>query len=120
MALFKSLRGLLVVLLAAALMLEAASLRRFLGLGLDFVAVAGALTADLSALGAPHFWLIACLSLPALLAIHTVIMSTRCTSLGASAAVGAMMGVSSMLLLLLAVPRTRSSSQGARNRSTAW
>jgi drug/metabolite transporter (DMT)-like permease len=102
-ALVNSLRGFLVFLLAAALMLETASLRRFLGLGLGFVAVASLLTTDASTQGIPTFWLIACLSLPALLAIHTVIMCSRRTSLGASAAVGAMMGVSSMLLLPLAV-----------------
>lgn len=102
-ALVNSLRGFLVFLLAAALMLETASLRRFLGLGLGFVAVAGLLSTDASAQGAPPFWLIACLSLPALLAIHTVVMCSRRTSLGACAAVGAMMGVSSLLLLPLAV-----------------
>ncbi|MGI1660926.1 DMT family transporter [Palleronia sp. KMU-117] len=101
-ALVNSSRGFLVFLLAAVLMLETPSLRRFLGLGLGFVAVAGLLTTDASVQGVPPFWLVACLSLPALLALHTVIMGSRRTSLGAFAAVGAMMSVSSLLLLPIA------------------
>ena len=102
-ALVSSLRGFLVFLLAAALMLEAVSLRRFLGLGLGFAAVAGLLASDASAQGIPLHWLAACFALPALLAIHTVIMCSRRTNLGASAAVGAMMSVSCLLLLPFAI-----------------
>jgi drug/metabolite transporter (DMT)-like permease len=102
-ALVNSSRGFLVFLLAAALMLEAASLRRFLGLGLGFFAVAGLLASDATALGASPVWLIFCFSLPALLAVHTVIMCSRRTSLGATAAVGAMMAASCLLMLPFAV-----------------
>jgi drug/metabolite transporter (DMT)-like permease len=102
-ALVNSSRGFLVFLLAAALMLEAASLRRFLGLGLGFAAVAVLLASDASAQGVPPLWLAACFALPALLAVHTVIMCSRRTSLGASAAVGAMMSVSCLLLLPFAL-----------------
>jgi drug/metabolite transporter (DMT)-like permease len=98
-ALVNSARGFLVFLLAAALMLETASLRRFLGLGLGFVAVAGLLTTDASVQDTAPLWLMACFALPALLAIHTVIMCSRRTSLDACAAVGAMMTVSSVVLL---------------------
>ena len=101
-ALVNSSRGFLVFLLAAALMLEAASLRRFLGLGLGFVSVAGLLATDASLQDAAPLWLAACFALPALLAIHTVIMCSRLASLDAFAAVGAMMTVSSIALLPVA------------------
>jgi drug/metabolite transporter (DMT)-like permease len=73
--------------------------RRFAGLGIGFVAVTALLLNNASAGGTHWAWLLASLSLPALLAVHTVIMSSRQTSLSASAAVGMMMSLAAVLLL---------------------
>lgn len=102
-ALVGSSRGFIVFLLAAALTLEAPSMRRFLGLGLGFVAVAAVLLTDTATTdGTSLNWLLAAIALPALLAIHTLLMSWRRGSLGASASVGIMMAMSALLLAPIA------------------
>jgi drug/metabolite transporter (DMT)-like permease/DNA-binding NarL/FixJ family response regulator len=102
-ALAGSTRGFIVFLLAALLALEAPSLRRFLGLGAGFIAVAAVLSTQASAGGgAATAWMFAALVLPALLAVHTLLMSWRSASVDATAAVGIMMAFSAVLLLPVA------------------
>lgn len=103
MSLVASTRGLLVFLLAALLALEPPSLRRFVGLGAGFVAVAAILSTQAGIeSGTPPAWLFAALILPALLAVHTLLMSWRRPTIGADAAVGLMLALSAMLLLPVA------------------
>lgn len=103
-ALVGSSRGFIVFLLAALLALEAPSFRRFLGLGIGFGAVAIVVSMQSTSMnGADPQWLMASMILPALLALHTLLMSWRRRTVGSCAAVGIMMGMSGLLLLPLAM-----------------
>jgi drug/metabolite transporter (DMT)-like permease len=105
-SLVASTRGFLVFLLAALLALEAPSLRRFAGLGAGFIAVAVVLsTQGWTENGTSLAWLLAALSLPALLAVHTLLMAWRSTTVGVTAAVGIMMAFSAVMLLPVTAAR---------------
>ena len=102
-ALIGSSRGFMVFALAALIAVERPNLRRLAGLGLGFAAVAAVLllrgAGDEANSG---FWLIAALSLPFLLAVHTVLMTWRPRDIDAFATVGIMMALSALLLAPMA------------------
>jgi len=98
-----STRGFMVFLLAALLSLERPSLRRFLGLGLGFSAIAVVLLQGGGDVDAEFFWLVAAVVLPFLLSLHTLIMAWRPESVDATAAVGIMLGLAAVLMAPLAV-----------------
>ncbi|WP_413717048.1 response regulator [Silicimonas sp. MF1-12-2] len=103
-ALIGSSRGFMVFLLAAIFGLEAASLRRFLGLGIGFAAVALVLLLQgLSGDGNALVWLAAALVLPFLLSLHTLLMASRPKHLDAAITVGLMMTLSTALILPAAI-----------------
>ena len=92
-------RGFMVFALAALISLETPNLRRFVGLGLGFAAVAAVLLLrEPGAEPVAPIWFAAALGLPFLLAVHTLIMSWRPRNLDAFATVGVMMGLSAALL----------------------
>lgn len=101
-SLIGSARGFIVFLLAAALSIEAPSRRRFVGLGIGFVAVSTILIFER---GGAHitdiWWLGAAFLLPLMLAIHTLLMARKPASLDATLAVGGMMFLSAVMLLPL-------------------
>lgn len=98
-ALIGSSRGFMVFLLAALFGLEAPSLRRFLGLGLGFGAVALVLLVQgISGDGGALLWLAAALVLPFLLSLHTLLMSLRPKNLDSAMTVGIMMALSTALI----------------------
>jgi len=102
-ALIGSSRGFIVFLLAALFVLEPPSLRRFLGLGVGFLAVALVLFLQDDAIeGGDVLWLAAAFVLPFLLSLHTLLMAWRPMHLDASAIVGIMMALSALLILPLA------------------
>lgn len=98
MSLIGSTRGLMVFLLAGVLALERPSLRRFLGLGLGFFAIAVVLLVGGGGEGAETLWLFAALMLPFLLSLHTLLMAWRPKTVEPTAAVGVMLGLSAMLM----------------------
>jgi drug/metabolite transporter (DMT)-like permease len=98
-SLIGSSRGFMVFGMAALIALERPSLRRLAGLGAGFAAVAAVLVVD----GAGDeetsgFWLGATLSIPFLLAVHTLLMTWRPRDLDAFATVGITMALSAALL----------------------
>jgi DNA-binding response OmpR family regulator/drug/metabolite transporter (DMT)-like permease len=97
-SLIGSTRGFMVFLLAALLALEPPSLRRFLGLGLGFSAIAAVLLLGSGRTGAETFWLFAALILPFLLSLHTLLMAWRPETVDPTAAVGIMLGLAAVLL----------------------
>lgn len=98
-ALIGSSRGFMVFLLAALFGLEAPSLRRFLGLGLGFGAIALVLLVQgISGDGGALLWLAAALVLPFLLSLHTLLMSLRPKNLDGAMTVGIMMALSTALI----------------------
>lgn len=100
-AIIGSSRGFMVFLLAAFLALERPSLRRFLGLGLGFAAVATVLLVQGTGEENDLLWLALALVLPFLLSLHTLLMSWRPRHLDAAATVGIMMALSAFFLLPL-------------------
>ncbi|MFD1196504.1 response regulator [Seohaeicola saemankumensis] len=98
-ALIGSSRGFMVFLLAALLAIEKPSLRRFLGLGLGFTAVAAVLLVQDTGAEIDVAWLASALALPFLLSLHTLLMSWRPRHIDAGATVGMMMALSALFLL---------------------
>lgn len=98
-ALISSSRGFIVFALAALIALERPSLRRLAGLGLGFAAVAALLLAQGTGADAGHRgWLAAALVLPALLAVHTLLMTACPRDLDPFMVVGLMMSLSAVVL----------------------
>ncbi|NDR55853.1 response regulator [Aliiruegeria sabulilitoris] len=105
-ALIGSTRGFMVFLLAAFLALEPPSIRRFVGLGIGFAAIAIVLLANgTGGSDGDRLWLLSALILPLLLSVHTLLMAKRPAHLDASATVGIMMLFSALALLPLASAR---------------
>lgn len=97
-----STRGFMVFLLAALLAIEQPSLRRFVGLGLGFSAVAAVLLLGDSGAGTDLLWLLAALILPVFLSLHTLMMAWRPETIDATATVGIMLGFAAVLIAPLA------------------
>lgn len=98
-SLIGSARGFMVFALAALIAVEAPSIRRFTGLGLGFAGVAAVLLVrGQEGSESEVLWLVAALSIPLLLAIHTLMMTLRPRALDAFATVGVMMLLSVLLL----------------------
>jgi drug/metabolite transporter (DMT)-like permease len=103
-ALIGSTRGFMVFLLAALIGMETPSLKRFLGLGIGFVAItATLLVLEPGATAGSMWWMLAALALPLLLALHTLLMAWRPKELSAGATVGCMMILASVLLMPVAM-----------------
>jgi drug/metabolite transporter (DMT)-like permease len=98
-ALVGSSRAFMVFALAALISLEKPTARRVIGLGSGMAAVAFVLAAE-GALGgnASTPWLLATLGLPALLALHTLLMAWRPKELDAFATTGLMLVIASTLI----------------------
>jgi drug/metabolite transporter (DMT)-like permease len=103
-ALIGSSRGFMVFGLAAMIALERPNLRRLAGLGVGFAAVAVVLlTRSSGSAENNNIWLLAALSLPLLLAVHTLLMTRRPRDIDAFATVGIMMALSAVFLSPIAV-----------------
>lgn len=102
-ALIGSSRGFMVFVLAAIIAVERPSLRRLVGLGIGFLAVAMVLLLRGAGGETGEFrWLVAALGLPFLLAVHTLLMTFRPRDIDSFATVGIMMVLSSAMLLPVA------------------
>ncbi len=101
-ALVSSSRSFMVFGLAALLSLERPSGRRVLGLGLGLAAVGAVLVAQGSMETEAGFgWTLATLGLPAILAVHTLVMAWRPRDLDPYAAAGLMMILAAGLLVVI-------------------
>jgi len=102
-ALIGSSRGFMVFGLAALIALERPNLRRLVGLGFGFVAVAGVLLFRGAGEDSNQaMWLIMALALPLLLAVHTLLMTWRPRDLDSFSTVGIMMAMSAVFLMPIA------------------
>ncbi len=103
-ALVASSRAFMVFALAALIALERPNLRRLLGLGIGFAAVAVVLISrGADAQGTAAIWLLAALGLPALLAVHTLLMVWRPREIDAFITTGIMLTISVFFLIPVAV-----------------
>ena len=103
-ALVGSSRAFMVFSLAAIFGIEKPSLRRFAGLGIGFGAVAVVLMGGASGGGGGSFpWILAAVSLPVLVAVHTLLLERRPAALDSFETVGLMLALSSALLAPIAL-----------------
>jgi CheY-like chemotaxis protein len=101
-SLVSSTRGFMVFLLAALLALEPPSLRRFLGLGIGFGAIAAVMVLGGDGPRGETLWLTAALILPFFLAVHTLLMAWRPERVDPAAAVGIMLALAAAVMAPLA------------------